>query len=80
MSEHECPVCGEEKEWHYVAGECEREADGSGQQLEPDEWWCDRCGFRYSQHINHSMDEAAKAYRTSTTNILAKIRRHIELC
>jgi len=46
-----CPNCG--KPWHYYRGACE--VGPGGQQLEPDEGYCEHCGFQYQQHCEHPL-------------------------
>lgn len=46
-----CPICGEIDSFHYHSGWTGSMFDG---QLEPEEEWCDFCGFRYQQTSNHN--------------------------
>ena len=54
----ECPLCGEEsawgdaKGWHYCH---------DPEYLEPDEGWCDFCGFNFQQHTPSPHDDMLKA-------------------
>ncbi len=32
----------------------------------PDEGWCEKCGFRYSEHILHPLKEQLNRFRTTT--------------
>jgi len=54
-----CPVCGETEGWHIDHGFC----DEDGMKIEPDMCYCNHCGFTYSEHVNHSIDEKASQYK-----------------
>ena len=48
-----CPVCGEEELWHYE--------HGGDEPPEPDEAWCDFCGYKWTQmageRLGYDIDE-----------------------
>ena len=50
MNSNECPNCGAEG-YTYVSGW------QNGEPIEPDEGWCDKCGFRYKEHCKHPLSE-----------------------
>lgn len=50
-----CPVCK-----HPTYKEEQGEYYSDGMQISPDEGYCSNCNFRYSQHINHSIEEQIK--------------------
>ncbi len=50
MSSDECPVCGAEN-YHYESGW------QNGEPIEPDEAWCDVCGYHWQQHCKHPESE-----------------------
>lgn len=58
-----CPSCGK-RSYRFFEGEYDIEERGQGRKISPDEGYCGKCGFRYSEHIEHgSEDEQAKQYR-----------------
>ena len=52
-----CPICNERNGWHYYSGWGGID-DG---QLEPEEGWCDFCGFSYQQHSPSPYADMEKA-------------------
>jgi len=64
----ECPCCGKETYEKYSG-----ESDGE-QQLSPDVGWCSSCGFRYSQHVKHPLQEQVEDYHKKTEEKLKQAR------
>ena len=56
MNSNECPNCGEEG-YHHVSGW------QNGEPLEPDEAWCDKCGFRWIEHCEHPLSEQLAKFK-----------------
>ena len=50
MNSNECPVCGAE-DYHYESGW------QNGEPIEPDEAWCDKCGYHWQEHCKHPESE-----------------------
>ena len=55
----ECPNCDSEN-YHYVSG-CQ-----NGEPIEPDEGWCDDCGFQYKQHINDPISAQVARFKVES--------------
>jgi C4-type Zn-finger protein len=52
----ECPVCGEQgKLWNYWSG-----WDNEDGKIEPEESWCEYCGFKYAEGEN--LEEVIKSH------------------
>ena len=58
MNSNECPVCGAE-DYHYESGWQNREP------IEPDEAWCDKCGYRWQEHCKHPESEQIAKFKIS---------------
>ena len=56
MSSNECPVCGAEN-YHYESGW------QNGEPIEPDEAWCDVCGYHWQQHCKHPESEQIAKFK-----------------
>ena len=56
MNRNECPNCGVEG-YHYVSGW------QNGEPIEPDEGWCDKCGFHYVEHCKDPLSKQIERFR-----------------
>jgi len=57
-----CPQCGSVKSWHF----CEGDYNGPWDRFDkasPDTGNCWKCGFGYSEHVNHPLSEQIKNFR-----------------
>lgn len=62
MKGNRCPACGK---YSYFCdkGIYDQEEWGQGVKVSPDEYYCTRCGFTYSEDIRYSEEEAVKLYK-----------------
>jgi len=51
-----CPNCNGDK-WEFVSGWQD------GEPIEPDEGWCEECGFHYQEHCKHPISEQIAKHR-----------------
>ena len=58
-----CPQCGSVKSWHFCEGESASSIWDRFDKVNPDTGKCWKCGFGYSEHVNHSLDEQIKNFR-----------------
>lgn len=61
-----CPVCGK-KTYSFFSGMCNR-----SKKLTPDTGECSACGFHYSEHIQHSLEEQVREFKASLKRKEAK--------
>jgi len=53
----ECPNCGSTN-WNFVGGHyCDYI------KIEPDEGWCDDCGFYYKEHVDDPLEKQILRFR-----------------
>ena len=70
-----CPVCK-----HHTYEEEEGRYYPDGMKIEPNEGYCSYCGFGYSEHINHPMEEQVERYikwLKQISDTYEKIRKEI---
>ena len=58
-----CPQCGSIKSWHFSEGEKADSPFDRFDKVSPDEGNCWKCGFGYSEHIKHSLEEQIEKFR-----------------
>lgn len=51
-----CPNCNSEK-WEFYSGW------KNDEPIEPDEGWCENCGFYYQEHIRYPIQEQIDNFR-----------------
>ena len=57
-----CPQCGSTKSWHFSEGDYNAPGDRFDKAT-PDTGNCWKCGFGYSEHINHPLKEQIEKFR-----------------
>ncbi len=57
-----CPQCGSIKSWHFCEGDYNQPEDRFD-KANPDMGHCWKCGFHYSEHVKHPLDEQIKTFR-----------------
>ncbi len=60
MNSNECPNCHSEK-WKFVSGWQNNEP------IEPDEGWCEDCGFQYKEHCKDPLQNQIERFRKEPT-------------
>ncbi len=58
-----CPQCGSVKSWHFSEGERADSIWDRFDKVSPDTGKCWKCGFAYSEHIKHPLEEQIKEFR-----------------
>ncbi len=58
-----CPNCNCKRWWHFCEGEMAGSSIDRFDKVSPDEGWCSKCGFRYSEHVNHPLEEQLKRFK-----------------
>lgn len=58
MNANECPCCDAEG-YEYVSGWQNNEP------IEPDEGWCNECGFHYVEHIKNPLSEQVENHKAA---------------
>ena len=74
-----CPQCGSIKSWHF----CEGDYNGPFDRFDkanPDIGCCWKCGFHYSEHINHSLKQQIEEFRAKrkAKKIVAEMEKREE--
>ena len=57
-----CPQCGSIKSWHFCEGDYNQPGDRFD-KASPDIGRCWKCGFSYSEHVAHSLENQIKEFR-----------------
>lgn len=65
---NECPQCGSIKSWHFSPGEPAASIFDRFDKVSPDQGWCNKCGFSYSEHIRHPLEEQIREFREGRLN------------
>ena len=60
---YSCPNCGSIDKWHFSQGDSASSVWDRFDKTSPDEGHCDNCGFRYSEHVSHSLREQLGDFR-----------------
>lgn len=58
-----CPQCGSIKSWHFSEGESASSSWDRFDKVSPDTGNCWKCGFGYSEHVNHPLKEQVEKFR-----------------
>lgn len=58
-----CPQCNSIKKWHFSEGESASSIWDRFDKVNPDTGCCDKCGFRYSEHAFHPLEEQLENFR-----------------
>lgn len=63
MRIHECPQCGSTKSWCFDEGESASSIWDRFDKASPDTGHCYKCGFSYSEHVKHPLEEQIREFR-----------------
>ena len=58
-----CPQCGSVKSWLFDEGEYDRDPEARFDKTVPDRGYCRKCGFHYSEHAFHPLEEQINKFR-----------------
>ena len=75
MKNLQCPNCGKNtyEEWE---GEYDIPDESGAKKLSPDTGKCSSCGFSYSEHIEHPLEEQVKNFKEKVVERkLLKLKR-----
>lgn len=63
-----CPQCSSVKSWYFEEGDYASDPEARFNKETPDMGFCGKCGFHYSEHVLHPLEEQINKFREERKN------------